>query len=107
MRIRSSCQAIFGLAVACWFQFGCGAGSTTTVQNVTATTNTTTTQAVFKDQPYQAPQVCMPCHQRQYNELRSSVKSGYRNVSPLFNGLEFSGNLLSGGLLRPVYSDST
>ena len=49
----------------------------------------------------------MPCHQRQYNELRSSVKSGYRNVSPLFNGLEFSSNLLAGGLLRPVYSDST
>ncbi|MES1261016.1 MAG: hypothetical protein ABUS49_04700 [Acidobacteriota bacterium] len=49
----------------------------------------------------------MPCHQRQYDELRSSVKSGYRNVSPLFNGLETSANLISGGLLRPVYADST
>lgn len=28
-------------------------------------------------------------------------------MSPLFNGLELSGNFLSGGLLRPVYSDST
>ena len=35
-----------------------------------------------------------------------AVKSGYRNVSPLFNGLEMSGNLLNGGLLRPVYKDS-
>jgi len=35
------------------------------------------------------------------------VKSGYRNVSPLFNGLEMSANLLNGGLLRPVYSDSS
>jgi hypothetical protein len=34
------------------------------------------------------------------------VKSGYRNVSPLFNGLEATGNLLNGGLLRPVYHDS-
>jgi hypothetical protein len=35
------------------------------------------------------------------------VKSGYRNVSPLFNGLELSANLLNGGLLRPVYATST
>ncbi|MGH9711713.1 MAG: hypothetical protein ACRD5M_00205 [Candidatus Acidiferrales bacterium] len=35
------------------------------------------------------------------------MKSGYRNVSPLFNGLESAGNLANGGLLRPVYSDST
>src|SRR5713101_6361073 len=55
---------------------------------------------------YQKPQNCLPCHQRQFDELRSSVKSGYRNVSPLFNGLELSANLLNGGLLRPVYSDS-
>jgi len=60
----------------------------------------------FKNQDYQPPQVCMPCHQRQYDELRSSVKSGYRNVSPLFNGLEMSANFLNGGLLRPVYADS-
>ena len=58
-------------------------------------------------QPYQPPQKCLPCHQRQYDELRSSVKSGYRNVSPLFNALETAGNLITGGLLRPVYADST
>src|SRR5260370_33542564 len=61
----------------------------------------------FRDQSYQRPEACLPCHQRQYNELRSSVKSGYRNVSPLFNGLEISANFLNGGLLRPVYADST
>ena len=61
----------------------------------------------FNSQDYQRPQVCMPCHQRQYDELRSSVKSGYRNVSPLFNGLEASANFLNGGLLRPVYATST
>ncbi len=38
--------------------------------------------------------------------FRSSVKSGYRNVSPLFNGLETAGNFINGGLLRPVYHDS-
>jgi hypothetical protein len=64
-------------------------------------------ESPFKDQDYQQPQNCLPCHQRQYDELRSSVKSGYRNVSPLFNGLELTGNFLSGGLLRPVYADST
>jgi hypothetical protein len=63
--------------------------------------------ASFRDQDYQRPTNCLPCHQRQYNELHSSVKSGYRNVSPLFNGLETSGNLLTGGLLRPVYGDNT
>jgi hypothetical protein len=65
------------------------------------------TEAVFNTQPYNRPESCLPCHQRQYDELHSSVKSGYRNVSPLFNGLEMSGNLISGGLLRPVYSDSS
>jgi hypothetical protein len=63
-------------------------------------------EAPLKDQAIQRPQNCLPCHQRQYDELRSSVKSGYRNVSPLFNGLETSANLISGGLLRPVYADS-
>ena len=53
------------------------------------------------------PRNCLPCHQRQYNELHSAVKSGYRNVSPLFNGLESAANLVNGGLLRPVYQDST
>src|SRR5580704_10286211 len=66
-----------------------------------------TTEVPFKNQEFQRPQACLPCHQRQFDELRSSVKSGYRNVSPLFNGLESSANLLNGGLLRPVYSDST
>src|SRR5271166_5968474 len=65
------------------------------------------TESAFKDQPYQKPQNCLPCHQRQFDELRSSVKSGYRNASPLFNGLETSANFLNGGLLRPVYADST
>ena len=65
------------------------------------------TDGPFKNQDYQSPQVCMQCHPRQYEELRSSVKSGYRNVSPLFNGLELSANLLNGGLLRPVYATST
>src|ERR1700687_6102718 len=65
------------------------------------------TASPFRDQDYQRPEKCLPCHQRQFDELRSSVKSGYRNVSPLFNGLELSANFLNGGLLRPVYSDST
>jgi hypothetical protein len=60
----------------------------------------------FRDQPFQRAEACLPCHQRQYDELRQSVKSGYRNVSPLFNGLELAGNFLSGGRLRPVYADS-
>jgi hypothetical protein len=49
---------------------------------------------------------CKPCHPRQYFELKQAVKSGYRNVSPLFNGFEVAGNFLSGGALRPVYHDS-
>jgi hypothetical protein len=65
------------------------------------------TGSPFKDQAYQPPENCLPCHQRQYDELRSSVKSGYRNVSPLFNALETSANFLNGGLLRPTYADST
>lgn len=56
---------------------------------------------------YQRPEACLPCHQRQYDELRSAVKSGYRNVSPLMNGLEVASNFLTGGLFRPVYGDST
>lgn len=61
----------------------------------------------FNDQEYQKPEKCLPCHQRQYDELRSAVKAGYRSVSPLMNGLELSANFLNGGLLRPVYADST
>jgi len=63
----------------------------------------TSAASTFRDQDYQRPEKCLPCHQRQYDELRSAVKSGYRNVSPLFNGLELSANFLNGGLLRPVY----
>ncbi len=76
----------------------------TCVASVTAVAQVSTP---FKDQPYQPPANCLPCHQRQYDELRTSVKSGYRNVSPLFNGLETASNFLNGGLLRPVYADST
>jgi hypothetical protein len=64
------------------------------------------TESSFRDQTYQPAKSCLPCHQRQYDELRSSVKSGYRNVSPLFNGLEVASNLVTGGVLRPVYGDS-
>lgn len=64
-------------------------------------------QVQFRPQAFQRPENCLPCHQRQYDELHSAVKSGYRNVSPLFNGLETAGNLANGGLLRPVYKDST
>src|SRR5216684_6254465 len=71
-----------------------------------AAASLTPLMAQFRDQAYQRPEKCLPCHQRQFDELRSSVKSGYRNVSPLFNGLELAGNFLNGGLLRPVYSDS-
>src|SRR5262245_19131949 len=60
----------------------------------------------MKPQPYQRPEACLPCHQRQYDELRSAVKAGYRNVSPRMNGLEIASNFLSGGMLRPVYADS-
>jgi hypothetical protein len=61
----------------------------------------------LKSQPYQRAEACVPCHQRQYDELQISVKSGYRNVSPLFNSLEMASNFLTGGAIRPVYSDST
>ena len=60
----------------------------------------------LRPQPYQRAEACLPCHRRQYDELRSSVKSGYRSVSSVFNALELSGNFLSGGRLRPVYGDS-
>jgi len=50
---------------------------------------------------------CKACHPRQYFEMKQAVHSGYRNVSPVFNGLEVAGNFLTGGLLRPVYGDSS
>src|SRR5215469_17984972 len=49
---------------------------------------------------------CKACHPRQYFEMKQAVHFGYRNISPLFNGLEVAGNFFSGGLLRPVYGDS-
>lgn len=67
----------------------------------------TTPAETMNPQPYQRPEACLPCHQRQYDELASAVKAGYRSVSPLMNGLELASNFLTGGLLRPVYSDST
>ena len=76
---------------------------------VAASQTSTGNPATFsiQGQAYQRAEQCLPCHQRQYDELRTAVKSGYRNVSPLFNSLELAGNFLSGGRLRPVYGDST
>lgn len=97
--------SLLSIVAIALLQAGCGAGPTTTLQGVTSTTNTVA--STFKAQALQPATNCLPCHQRQYDELRSSVKSGYRNVSPLFNGLEAASNLVSGGLLRPVYPEST
>jgi hypothetical protein len=90
-------QRLQKILVLCLFGFGAFAQ--------TPTGNGT--NVPFRNQDIQRPQNCLPCHQRQYDELRSSVKSGYRNVSPLFNGLETSANFIIGGVLRPVYGDST
>ena len=105
MRYITFFVGIVAICCICASLVGCGAG-TTTVADIQATGSSSAPTVVFKAQTYQPPTNCLPCHQRQYDELHSSVKSGYRNVSPLFNGLEFSSNLLAGGLLRPVYSDS-
>lgn len=86
------CTLVRGGLLLCWIVFTAVAQSTTDVP--------------FLPQPYQKPQACLPCHQRQYDELRSAVKAGYRSISPLMNGLELSANFLNGGLLRPVYADS-
>jgi hypothetical protein len=88
----------FGALAFCLLNAGCS----TSVQSVP-----NPPVVGFKPQPFQRPEACLPCHERQYNELHGAVKSGYRNVSPLFNGLESAGNLVNGGLLRPVYKDST
>jgi len=96
--IRSS-LAVLLLAAYCALEVGCG----TTQTAVTAPSDT----PQFQAQDFQRPESCLPCHQRQFNELRQAVKAGYRNVSPLMNGLESAGNLINGGLLRPVYKDST
>src|SRR5260370_9964407 len=97
MLLRVLCAAV-GATVLCLLEAGGG----TQVQSVV-----NPPQVSFNAQAFQPPQNCLPCHQRQFDELRGAVKSGYRNVSPLFNGLESAGNLASGGLLRPVYGDST
>jgi hypothetical protein len=97
MRLLVLCATV-GASVLCLLELGCN----TQVQSVT-----NPAQVAFKPQAFQRPENCLPCHQRQFDELRGAVKSGYRNVSPLFNGLESAGNLASGGLLRPVYGDST
>ncbi len=91
-------SATVGASVLCLLEVGCA----TQVQSVASPP-----QVSFNAQAFQPPQNCLPCHQRQFDELRSAVKSGYRNASPLLNGLEVAGNLLNGGLLRPVYKDST
>lgn len=93
------------VVAAAGFQLGCGGAQTPS--DIVATSTTAVTSSSFRTQDLQRPENCLPCHQRQYDELRSSVKSGYRNVSPLFNGLESASNLVNGGLLRPVYPDST
>ena len=97
MTIRSYIAILF-LAGCCVLEVGCGGGATP----VSGVTN----PVQFQPQAFQRPENCLPCHQRQFDELRQAVKAGYRNVSPLFNGLEAAGNLINGGLLRPVYSDS-
>ncbi len=61
---------------------------------------------LMKGQAFNRPEDCLPCHRRQYDELRTAVKAGYRNVSPLFNALEVAGNSFGGGRFRPVYGDS-
>jgi len=97
VRVRALSVTVCASAL-CLFESGCGT-QVQTVQNPP--------QVSFRPQAFQRPEKCLPCHQRQYDELHSAVKSGYRNVSPLFNGLESAGNLVNGGLLRPVYKDST
>src|SRR5260370_18024896 len=94
MLLRVLCAAV-GATVLCLLEAGCG----TQVQSVV-----NPPQVSFNAQAFQPPQNCLPCHQRQFDELRSAVKSGYRNVSPLFNGLDSAGNLVNGGWARPVHN---
>src|SRR5580700_2643424 len=71
----------------------------------TPTGNPTGVVFVFQ-QMSDASGECKACHPRQYFEMKQAVHFGYRNVSPLFNGLEVASNFFTGGLLRPVYGDS-
>src|ERR1700749_4072767 len=98
MNIRSAVAILF-LAGCCALEAGCGGSQMQTAGGGGS--------GQFQPQAFQRPEACLPCHQRQFDELRQAVKAGYRNVSPLFNGLESAGNLINGGLLRPVYKDST
>jgi hypothetical protein len=100
----SKYASVICVSACCILQWGC-----TTAQSPveTGTPTGNHTQSVFRHQQFARPETCLPCHQRQYNELDSAVKSGYRGVSPLMNSLELAGNFISGGLLRPVYADST
>jgi hypothetical protein len=64
--------------------------------------------AAFQYQPLtDASGECKGCHPRQYFEMKQAVHFGYRNISPLFNGLEIASNFFTGGLVSPVYGDST
>lgn len=66
------------------------------------------TAAVFQYQPLtDASGECKACHPRQYFEMKQAVHFGYRNISPMFNGLEVASNFFTGGAVRPVYGDST
>jgi hypothetical protein len=67
-----------------------------------------TTIGGFQYQPLtDASGECKACHPRQYFEMKQAVHFGYRNVSPVFNGLEVASNFFTGGAVRPVYGDST
>src|SRR5277367_2893797 len=72
----------------------------------TPTGNPTGTNFYFQDAT-DASGTCKACHPRQYFEMKQAVHFGYRNISPVFNGLELASNFFTGGLVRPVYHDST
>ena len=92
MAIRNRFAILFAAAGSLWAQTPVG--------------NPTTPSPFQPVQLGDASGECKACHPRQYFEMKQAVHFGYRNISPLFNGLEVAGNFLSGGLLRPVYSDS-
>jgi len=76
--------------------------------NLNAQTPVGPTSVPFLYQPLSdASGECKACHPRQYFEMKQAVHFGYRNVSPLFNGLEVASNFFTGGLVRRVYGDST
>ena len=95
-RLIPSKLILLSLVGLCGFQCGCG------VQQTPAPVAVTPPGPQIVAQPFQRPEKCLPCHQRQYTELRQAVKAGYRSVSPLLNGLEVAGNVINGGLLRPA-----